>query len=100
MKLNAVNVVLPVFQCHNLPFGTDGCNGKRCRQSFRIHYPRMVAPHRYFLRQSPENVIRFCQPYIGLYAVKHLAEIDQSPAEYLSDSLLSQAHSQYRFLSG
>ena len=25
------DVVLPMFQRHNLPFGTDGCNGKRCR---------------------------------------------------------------------
>ena len=48
MKLYASDIIFPMFQRHNLPFGTDSCNGKRFGQFFSIYYPGVIASYGYF----------------------------------------------------
>ena len=43
MELDAVYVILPMFQRHDLSFGADGGNGQRFGKVLRIHYPGVVS---------------------------------------------------------
>ena len=43
MELDAVYVILPMFQRHDLSFGSDGGNGQRFGKVLRIDHPGVVS---------------------------------------------------------
>ena len=99
VKLDAVNIVFPMFQCHDLTFGTDGSDNQFFGKSVRIHYPGVIAADWYFSWKTGENVIFILYFYIRLYAVKDFTQIGELPAECLSDGLLTQTDAKYGFPS-
>ena len=59
MELDAVDIIFPVFQRHDLSFGADGCHGQHFGEVFRIDYPGVVSPDGNPFGQSPEDIVFF-----------------------------------------
>ena len=99
MELDAVDIVFPMSQCHDLTFGADGSDNQFFGKSVCIHYPGVITTDWNFSRKTVENVIFILYFYIRLYTVKDFAQISELPSEYLSDGLFAQADAKYGFPS-
>ena len=99
VKLDAVNIVFLMFQCHDLTFGADGGDNQFFGKFFRIHYPGVITTDWNFSRKTGEYVIFILYFHIRLYAVKDFTQIGELPAECLSDGLFTQADAKYGFSS-
>ena len=100
MELDAVDVVLPVLQGHNLPLVALCGNFQTLRKAFPAHYPAVVPAHDQPFGKALENVVLAHLRAFGGHAVEYLAQVLQLPSKDFPYGLMPQAYAQHGFPAG
>ena len=98
MELQAVDGVLRVLYCHDLPFVRSGDTPETFRKAFRVCRQRVVPGHRHPLRKSPKDRTFRIDGRHGLLSVHESVRVSDDPSICLADGLMAEAHTEGRDL--
>jgi len=99
MKLNALDLHLPVAEAHDKSVGRGGGDFEAGGQALALHDQRMVTSGLERIGQAFENGPAVVMDLAGL-AMHQLRRPDDLAAESLPDGLMAKAHSQDGYTSG
>src|SRR5689334_1410152 len=99
MELHAFHGQTGVPHAHDLPVIGPGRDLQRLRKRFALDHQGMITGRRKWLLQSAENTL-ILVVHARYFAVHHLLRMHDLAAESLADALMTEAHAQYRDLSG